>query len=70
MHIRYRQSKLSDNADDYDFAIRTFCSWDHTIFSKEGVKDHRKAFCTELRVIIYFLTLLGPLIFFLTTNFK
>jgi hypothetical protein len=47
--VMYQTSKLSDNADDYDFAIRTFCSWDHTIFSKEGVKDHRKAFCTELR---------------------
>ncbi|XP_063408816.1 transmembrane channel-like protein 3 [Mytilus trossulus] len=49
MHIRYRQSKLSDNADDYEFALRTFSSWDHTIYSKEGVKDRRKALCMELK---------------------
>lgn len=68
MHVRYRQSKLSDNADDYEFALRTFSAWDHTIYSKEGVKDRRKALCMELKVKQVLYPLLRVFTYFLDSK--
>ncbi|XP_052715385.1 transmembrane channel-like protein 3 [Crassostrea angulata] len=49
MYLRYRRSKLSDTGSDFPFTWSMFCYFDFTINTKAGVKDHLKAFCTDLK---------------------
>ncbi|XP_061163504.1 transmembrane channel-like protein 3 [Saccostrea echinata] len=49
MYVRYRRSKLSDTGSDFPFTWSTLCYFDFTINTKDGVKDHLKAFCTHLK---------------------
>ncbi|KAL4233839.1 Transmembrane channel-like [Mactra antiquata] len=50
MIMRYRKSKLSDDRnDEYKFAWKLFCTWDHSITSRHGVIDFRTSYRTEMK---------------------
>ena len=55
MIVRYKKSKLlTDQGSEYKFAWRTFCTWDYSITSRQGVIDHRTSLRTDLKVCTLF----------------
>ncbi|KAH3725132.1 hypothetical protein DPMN_050963 [Dreissena polymorpha] len=53
MIVRYRRSKLSeDMGNEYKFCWRTFCMWDHSIFSLPAVIDQGTALRTEIKEMV------------------
>ncbi|XP_060579899.1 transmembrane channel-like protein 1, partial [Ruditapes philippinarum] len=53
MIVRYRRSKLADDrGNEYKFAWRTFCSWDHSVTSRQGVIDFRTSLKTDIKEIV------------------
>ncbi|XP_053397891.1 transmembrane channel-like protein 3 [Mercenaria mercenaria] len=53
MIVRYHRSKLSDDrGNEYKFAWRTFCSWDYSVTSRQGVMDYRTSLRTDIKEMV------------------
>ncbi|XP_013387048.1 transmembrane channel-like protein 3 [Lingula anatina] len=50
MSVKYKKTKKTGTTEDYPFSWRLFCSWDHSVTTREGVKEKISAIRTDFKV--------------------